>query len=187
MQGCLELLRRYNVPISGKRAVVLGRSNIVGMPVAHLLQVRSCSYSVLADLLLSAQQDSNAHAMIRARCPYPAEESMSCVRSCSDLCCACVLQAEDATVTVVHSKTKDAQALCAEADILIAAIGKAEMVKADWVKPGAAVIDVGTNPVPVSPPWLALRRSHGMCMGAGLRSAGQSFLALRQCCWRRDG
>ena len=67
---------------------------------------------------------------------------------------AVVLQAEDATVTVVHSKTKDAQALCAEADILIAAIGKAEMVKADWVKPGAAVIDVGTNPVPVSPPWL---------------------------------
>lgn len=53
-------------------------------------------------------------------------------------------------MTVVHSKTKDAQAICAEADILIAAIGKAEMVKADWVKPGAAVIDVGTNPIPVS-------------------------------------
>ena len=49
MQGCLELRRRYNVPISGKRAVVLGRSNIVGMPVAHLLQVRLCSYSVPAD------------------------------------------------------------------------------------------------------------------------------------------
>jgi len=61
-----------------------------------------------------------------------------------------LLQAEDATVTVVHSKTKDAQKICAEADILIAAIGKAEMVKADWVKPGAAVIDVGTNPIPVS-------------------------------------
>ena len=63
-----------------------------------------------------------------------------------------VLQGEDATVTVVHSKTKDAQAICAEADILIAAIGKPEMVKADWVKPGAAVIDVGTNPIPVSLP-----------------------------------
>ena len=60
-------------------------------------------------------------------------------------------------MTVVHSKTKDAQAICAEADILIAAIGKAEMVKADWVKPGAAVIDVGTNPTPVKPPWLALQ------------------------------
>ncbi len=59
------------------------------------------------------------------------------------------LQGEDATVTVVHSKTKDAREICAEADILIAAIGKAEMVKADWVKPGAAVIDVGTNPIPV--------------------------------------
>lgn len=59
------------------------------------------------------------------------------------------LQGEDATVTVVHSKTEDAREICAEADILIAAIGKAEMVKADWVKPGAAVIDVGTNPIPV--------------------------------------
>ena len=59
------------------------------------------------------------------------------------------MQGEDATVTVVHSKTKDAREICAEADILIAAIGKAEMVKADWVKPGAAIIDVGTNPVPV--------------------------------------
>ena len=87
------------------------------------------------------------------------------MRSCSDLPCACVLQAEDATVTVVHSKTKDAQALCAKADILIAAIGKAEMVKADWVKPGAAVIDVGTNPVPVRPPWLALWMSLMMCIG----------------------
>ncbi len=60
------------------------------------------------------------------------------------------LQGEDATVTVVHSKTANAQAICVEADILIAAIGKPKMVKADWVKPGAAVIDVGTNPIPVS-------------------------------------
>ena len=67
-----------------------------------------------------------------------------------------VLQGEDATVTVVHSKTKDAQAICAEADILIAAIGKPEMVKADWVKPGAAVIDVGTNPIPVSLPRILI-------------------------------
>ena len=65
------------------------------------------------------------------------------------------VQGEDATVTVVHSKTKDAREICAQADILIAAIGKAEMVKADWVKPGAAVIDVGTNPIPVRPPCSA--------------------------------
>ena len=71
-------------------------------------------------------------------------------------------------MTVVHSKTKDAQAICAEADILIAAIGKAEMVKADWVKPGAAVIDVGTNPIPVRPSRLALQMSHTMCVGVCL-------------------
>jgi methylenetetrahydrofolate dehydrogenase (NADP+)/methenyltetrahydrofolate cyclohydrolase len=70
-----------------------------------------------------------------------------------------VLQGEDATVTVVHSKTQDAQAICAEADILIAAIGKPEMVKADWVKPGAAVIDVGTNPIPVSLPIMFVSAS----------------------------
>lgn len=59
-------------------------------------------------------------------------------------------QGEDATVTVVHSRTADPKSICREADILIAAIGKAEMVKGDWIKPGAAVIDVGTNPVEAS-------------------------------------
>lgn len=54
-------------------------------------------------------------------------------------------------MTVVHSRTADPQAICVEADILIAAIGKPEMVKGSWIKPGAAVIDVGTNPVPVRP------------------------------------
>lgn len=53
-------------------------------------------------------------------------------------------------MTVVHSRTPDAKSICAEADILVAAIGRPEMVRGDWVKPGAAVIDVGTNPVPVS-------------------------------------
>lgn len=65
-------------------------------------------------------------------------------------------QGEDATVTVVHSRTPDAKAICAEADILVAAIGRPEMVRGDWIKPGAAVIDVGTNPVPVSPPAISL-------------------------------
>jgi len=89
--GCIELIQRSGVETSGKEAVVLGRSNIVGMPVAHLLQ------------------------------------SM------------------DATVTVCHSRTKDIAAHVKRADIVIAAIGKPEFVKGEWLKPGAVVIDVGIN------------------------------------------
>ncbi len=91
--GCMELLRRSGVPIAGSRAVVVGRSVIVGRP--------------LALLLLNA----------------------------------------DATVTVCHSKTRDLAAVCREADILVAAIGRPGMITAEYVKPGAAVIDVGTTPV----------------------------------------
>ncbi len=80
--------------IEGANAVVLGRSNIVGMPVAQLLIGRN------------------------------------------------------ATVTVCHSRTRDLAEVCRRADILIAAIGKTEMVRGDWIKPGAAVIDVGINEVP---------------------------------------
>ena len=89
--GCVELLQRSGVEVRGKSAVVLGRSNIVGMPVAHLLQ------------------------------------SM------------------DATVTVCHSRTADMRAKVREADIVVAAIGRAEFVKADWLKPGCVVLDVGIN------------------------------------------
>ncbi len=91
--GCMELLRRSGVPIAGSRAVVVGRSIIVGRPLALLLV--------------------NA----------------------------------DATVTVCHSKTRDLAAVCREADILVAAIGRPGMITSDFVKPGAAVIDVGTTPV----------------------------------------
>jgi len=91
--GCLVLIDRMNVPIDGANAVVLGRSNIVGMPVALLLIKRN------------------------------------------------------ATVTVCHSRTKDLPAVTRAADILIAAVGRPEMVKGDWVKPGATVIDVGVNRV----------------------------------------
>ena len=91
--GCIELLRRSGVPIAGSRAVVVGRSVIVGRPVALLLV--------------------NA----------------------------------DATVTVCHSKTRDLAGVCREADILIAAIGRPGMITSEYVKPGAAVIDVGTSPV----------------------------------------
>lgn len=89
--GCMRLLRGAGVPIAGARAVVLGRSNIVGKPMALLL--------------LGA----------------------------------------DATVTVAHSRTRDLAALCAEADILIAAVGRPKLVTRGWVRPGAAVIDVGIN------------------------------------------
>jgi 5,10-methylene-tetrahydrofolate dehydrogenase/methenyl tetrahydrofolate cyclohydrolase len=92
-RGCIELLIRTGVQIEGKRAVVLGRSNIVGLPVAMLLLHRN------------------------------------------------------ATLTICHSRTKDLPGVVREADILIAAVGRAEMVRGDWVKPGAVVIDVGINSV----------------------------------------
>lgn len=92
--GCIYLLKEAGVKIAGANAVVLGRSNIVGMPAALLL--------------------------IK----------------------------ENATVTVVHSKTKDIPAVLRDADIVIAAIGRAEMVRGGWIKPGAAVIDVGINGIP---------------------------------------
>ncbi len=91
--GCIYLLEQVGVKLDGCNAVVLGRSNIVGMPAALLL-----------------------------------------VR-------------KNATVTICHSRTRDLPAVVREADVLIAAIGKAEMVRGDWVKPGAAVIDVGINRV----------------------------------------
>ncbi len=91
--GCIELLKRYNIPIRGKRAAVLGRSNIVGIPAGLLLM------------------------------------------------------ANDATVTMCHRYTPDMKAVLQEADIVVVAIGKAEHVPGDWIKPGAAVIDVGINSV----------------------------------------
>lgn len=93
--GIIELLKRSDIPTSGARAVIVGRSNIVGKPLANML----------------------------------------------------VQKGIDATVTVCHSRTRDLPAVTREADILIAAIGVAEFVKADMVKEGAAVIDVGINRV----------------------------------------
>jgi methylenetetrahydrofolate dehydrogenase (NADP+)/methenyltetrahydrofolate cyclohydrolase len=91
--GCMEILRRNNIPIEGANAVVLGRSDIVGKPMALLLM----------------------HA--------------------------------NATVTICHSKTRDLPEVVRRADIVVAAMGKAGFVNADWIRPGAAVIDVGTNKV----------------------------------------
>lgn len=92
-KGCMELLHRYDVEIKGKRAVVIGRSNIVGMPAALLLQ--------------------------RA----------------------------NATVSIVHSYTKNPEEITRQADIVITAAGVANLVRGSWIKPGAVVIDVGINPV----------------------------------------
>lgn len=89
--GIMELIKRTGVELKGKHAVVVGRSNIVGKPVALMLL------------------------------------------------------AEHATVTICHSRTKDLPSVCREADVLVAAVGKPEMIKGDWVKPGAVVIDVGVN------------------------------------------
>jgi methylenetetrahydrofolate dehydrogenase (NADP+) / methenyltetrahydrofolate cyclohydrolase len=89
--GVMELLRRHDVRLEGAEAVVIGRSDLVGKPVAALL-----------------------------------------------------LQAH-ATVTICHSRTRDLGEVCRRADVLIAAVGRPRMVQGDWVKPGAAVIDVGIN------------------------------------------
>ena len=91
--GCLVLAKTVSPSLAGLDAVVVGRSNIVGKPVAQLLL------------------------------------------------------AESATVTIAHSRTRDLPAVCARADILVAAVGRPEMIRGDWVKPGAIVIDVGINRV----------------------------------------
>ena len=93
--GCIMMLKDRLGDLSGKTAVVVGRSNIVGKPMAALLLKESC------------------------------------------------------TVTIAHSRTKDLPAVCREADIVVAAVGRPNMVQGDWIKPGAAVIDVGINRIEV--------------------------------------
>jgi len=90
-RGCMRLLAEAGTPLLGARAVVVGRSNIVGKPIVALLL------------------------------------------------------GQHATVTIAHSRTRDLPAVCREADVLIAAVGKAKMIRGDWVKEGATVIDVGIN------------------------------------------
>ena len=96
-KGILELLKRYEIPTSGRKCVILGRSNIVGKPMAQLMMQK---------------------------------------------------QYGDSTVTVCHSRSKTLKEECQQADIIIAAIGQPGFLKADMVKPGAVVIDVGTTRVP---------------------------------------
>ena len=97
-QGIIELLKRYKVDTQGKHCVVLGRSNIVGKPMAQLLLHKG--------------------------------------------------NPGDCTVTICHSRTPNIKELCLEADIIVAAIGVPEFLKADMVRPGAVIIDVGTTRVP---------------------------------------
>ena len=89
------MLKGLNINLAGKNAVVIGRSNIVGKPMAQLLLKESC------------------------------------------------------TVTIAHSKTKDLESVCKNADILVAAVGRPEMIKGSWIKNGAVVIDVGINRIEV--------------------------------------
>ena len=96
--GCMRLLKSAEADLKGAHAVVVGRSNIVGKPIAQLLL------------------------------------------------------AEHATVTIAHSRTRDLRAMCLEADVLVAAVGKAELLRGDFVKEGAVVIDVGINRVPGAEP-----------------------------------
>ena len=94
--GCLIMLKGLGVDLSGKNAIVIGRSNIVGKPMAQLLLKESC------------------------------------------------------TVTIAHSRTKNIEEICKNADIIVAAVGKPKMVKGDWIKKGAVVIDVGINRVTIN-------------------------------------
>ncbi|WP_339932189.1 bifunctional methylenetetrahydrofolate dehydrogenase/methenyltetrahydrofolate cyclohydrolase [uncultured Brevundimonas sp.] len=96
--GCVMLLKNALGDLSGLNAVIVGRSNIVGKPMAQLLLAESC------------------------------------------------------TVTIAHSRTRDLPALCRTADILVAAVGRPEMIRGDWIRPGATVIDVGINRLPSRDP-----------------------------------
>ena len=91
--GVMKMLDHYGIPLAGKRAVVIGRSVIVGKPMALMLLQKHC------------------------------------------------------TVTVAHSRTENLKEICREADVLVAAVGRAEMVRGDWIKPGAVVVDCGYNKV----------------------------------------
>jgi methylenetetrahydrofolate dehydrogenase (NADP+)/methenyltetrahydrofolate cyclohydrolase len=93
--GCLIMLKSLGVDLSGKNAIVIGRSNIVGKPMAQLLLKESC------------------------------------------------------TVTIAHSRTKNIEEICKNADIVVAAVGRPKMVKGDWIKKGAVVIDVGINRISI--------------------------------------
>ena len=116
--GCLILIKEHVSDLAGLKAVIVGRSNIVGKPMAQLLLQENC------------------------------------------------------TVTMVHSKTRDLPAECRQADILVAAVGAPELIRGDWIKPGATVIDVGIN---------RIAKETG---GTRLAATGLAVSGARPCCGR---
>ncbi len=119
--GCLMLIEdALRGQLRGKRAVVIGRSNLMGRPMAQLLVTADC------------------------------------------------------TVTIAHSRTVDLPAVCREADILVAAVGRAELVRGDWVKPGAVVIDVGVSRLPSRDPVKAAEARPGSSATSPSRRSGRS-------------
>ena len=116
-KGCMMLLNDYHPDLTGKQALVLGRSNLMGKPMAQLLLAANC------------------------------------------------------TVMIAHSKSVDLPALCRQADILIAAVGRAEMVRGAWIKPGATVLDVGTSRMGTTDPGKA-RLVGDVCFQEAVEVAG---------------
>ena len=119
--GAMLLIRSVVPDLAGKHAVVIGRSNLVGKPVAALLLAADC------------------------------------------------------TVTMAHSRTGDLPGLCRSADVLVAAVGRPEMVKADWIKPGAVVIDVGINRVPAPDKGEGKTRLVGDVDGSGASAVASAL------------
>jgi methylenetetrahydrofolate dehydrogenase (NADP+) / methenyltetrahydrofolate cyclohydrolase len=117
--GCMIMLRETLGDLTGKRAVVVGRSVLVGRPIAQLLLAADC------------------------------------------------------TVTIAHSRTRDLPAVCREADILVAAVGRPRMIEADWIKPGATVIDVGINRVPFDDPVKAAEGKTKVVGDVAFKAASQ--------------
>ena len=117
--GSLMLLKDQLGDLGGLNAVIVGRSNIVGKPMAQLLLAENC------------------------------------------------------TVTIAHSRTRDLPALCRTADILVAAVGRPEMIKGDWIKPGATVIDVGINRVPSADPVKAAEGKTRVVGDVAFKAAAQ--------------
>jgi methylenetetrahydrofolate dehydrogenase (NADP+)/methenyltetrahydrofolate cyclohydrolase len=123
--GCMILLRDvFPEGLSGKHAVMVGRSNLMGKPMAQLLLAADC------------------------------------------------------TVTIAHSRTKDLAGVCASADILVVAVGRPEMVRGDWIKPGAVVIDVGINRVPSKDPVKAAEGKTRLVGDVAYAEAAEKALAV---------
>ena len=120
--GCLIMLKGLGIDLSGKNAIVIGRSNIVGKPMAQLLLKESC------------------------------------------------------TVTIAHSRTKNIEEICKNADIVVAAVGRPKMIKGDWIKKGAVVIDVGINRISIKVDGVVKNKLTGDAIVSKVKNVGISAL-----------